>query len=325
MNPDTDGNTPDGAEPEADDAFSALGNATRLRALQTLASADEPPTFTELFEAIDEDTTAGFAYHLRQLADRYVRKEPESERYHLTYAGRQAARALSSGSYTERVNREPESVDGDCPVCDGSGLEARVADNFVVVACTDCQTELLSLPFPPSGARDRDTNETLAAFDSFHRSRVRLLTDGVCPDCAGRASAKIVFVNAPNLPGDATRPTLVGSCADCDFRMRAPVSLAVVEHPGIVAFFRENGKSVRDRPLWNLGSEWSETVLSEDPAAVRVTVRLEGEELRMLVGDGPTVVDSERVTERAKDAEDVEATDDGVTENDYDATAAGSS
>ncbi|QLG62417.1 winged helix-turn-helix domain-containing protein [Halorarum salinum] len=328
----TDGPGADSSErADADDAFAALGNETRLRVLRALAAADEPPTFTELFEATDEETSAGFAYHLRQLTDGYVRKDPDTERYRLTYAGRQAARALAAGTYTERVTREPEPVEGDCPVCGDPGLEVRVADNFLAVACTDCGTELLSLPFPPNGARDRDAAEVLAAFDAHHRSRFRLLADGVCPDCAGRAGAEIEVVDASGLPGGARRPVLSGSCVDCDFGVRAPVSFAAFEHPEVVAFFREHGESVRDRPLWNLGPEWSEAVLSEEPAAVRVSVELDGERLDLLVGDGPTVVEVRR-------AGDADAGDDGGTRpdgagehdagndaDDYDATAAGSS
>ncbi|WP_435146811.1 DUF7351 domain-containing protein [Halobaculum sp. P14] len=340
---DTGGDSEPPAEPPgsddaagADDAFGALGNETRLRTLRRLAAADEPPTFTELFEASGEDTSAGFAYHLRQLVDRYVRKDEETERYHLTYAGREVTRALDAGTYTDRVDREPEPVDDDCPVCGAAALAARVADNYVAVACTDCGTELLSLPFPPSGARDRDADEALAAFDSYHRSRLRLLADGVCPDCAGDATGRIEFTEPDPLPGDERRPVLVGRCSQCQFGIRTPVSLAVVTHPAVAAFFSEHGESVRDRPLWNLGPEWSEAVLSTSPPAVRVSIRLgddavddsgdsgesdvggdaggdasgdasgdgDGEVLRLLVGDGPTVVD---VTREAASGQEVTA------------------
>ena len=310
-----------GASADADDAFAALGSETRLRTIRTLAAAEEPPTFTDLFEASDEETTAGFAYHLRQLTDRYVRKDDETERYHLTYAGRAVARALASGSYTERIDRDPDPIDGDCPVCGAAALAARVADNYVAVACTDCGTELLSLPFPPGGVRDRATDEVVDAFDAYHRTRFRLLADGVCPDCAGRARGRIEFVEAPDLPGDGPRPALVGTCADCDFRVRAPVSLALVDHPAVVAFFDAHGESVRDRPVWNLGPEWAETVLSEEPPAVRVSVRLGGERLNLLVGDGPTVVDTDREA-AATDANGTDGADGG--DGDYEATAGSS-
>ncbi|GAA0195754.1 DUF7351 domain-containing protein [Halobaculum roseum] len=327
-----------------DDAFAALADETRLRTVRTLASADRPLGFTELFERVADDPdgpSAGFAYHLRQLTDRYVRTDDDG-RYRPTFAGRQAARALDAGVYTERVDRDPEPVAGDCPVCGASALEARIADNHVAVACTDCATELLALPFPPGGVRDRDTDEVLPAFDAYHRARLRQLADGVCPDCAGRAEGKIAFVEPAELPdaaeaGDGTedapaRPVVAGACADCDFRVRVPVSVALAEHPAVVAFCDDHGIDVRERPIWNLGSEWAEGVLSTDPPAVRVSVAGDGETLRLLVGDGPTVVETERVTAADDDRggtgpteRSTEGGPEGDDADDQAATAAGSS
>lgn len=101
------------ADPE--DAFSRLGNATRLRVIRSLADGDAPPTFTELFEASGGETTAGFAYHLRQLVGHYVEKRPTGDdeadaRYVLTSAGRAVATALQAGVYTDRVERGLEAV-----------------------------------------------------------------------------------------------------------------------------------------------------------------------------------------------------------------------
>jgi hypothetical protein len=313
-----------------DDAFAALGDETRLRAIRTVASADEPPSFTELFEASEAETTAGFAYHLRQLAGRYLEKDEETERYSLTYAGRSVARALDAGTFTERVDCEPTAIDGNCPVCGTEALTARVRDNFVAVACGSCETELLSLPFPPSGVSDRDTTESLSAFDSYHRNRIELLADGVCPDCAGDAEAHISVSDVPGLPGEESRPVLDADCSSCAFHLRTPVSLAVLEHPEVISFFADHGESVRDRPLWNLGPEWSETVLSEDPPAVAVSVELGDERLRLLVGDGPTVVDVRReslsrdepTTQSTRDQAGHETADDSaITAHDADDSA----
>lgn len=279
-----------------DDAFAALGNETRLRAIRTVAAAAEPPTFTDLFDASESDTTAGFAYHLRQIVGPYLSKDESTERYTLTSAGRAVARALDAGTFTERVDCEPEAIAGCCPVCDAESLAARVTDNVVGVACTDCSTELLSLPFPPSGIENRETSTVLSAFDDYHRSRIALLADGVCPDCAGPATGVIQFRERADLPGEAARPVLHSSCDSCSFSLDTPVSLAVVDHDAVVGFFRDHDASVRDRPIWNLGPEWTEAVLSEDPPAVAVTVELDGERLRLLVGDGPTVVETERET-----------------------------
>ncbi|MFC7070752.1 DUF7351 domain-containing protein [Halobaculum lipolyticum] len=319
----------DGAEEAAaavaaDDAFAALGDETRLRTVRELAAADRPLGFTDLFERVVDDPSkpsAGFAYHLRKLNGRYVDTDDDGD-YRLTFAGRQAARALAAGVYTERVDREPEPIDGDCPVCSAASLEARIADNHVAVACVDCGTELLALPFPPSGVRGRDTADVLAAFDAYHRARLRQLADGVCPDCAGRARGPIAFVEPTDLPDvedGESRPVVAGACAECDFSIRVPVSVALADHPTVVAFLDERGVDARERPLWNLGPEWSEAVLSTDPPAVRVSVALAGATLRLLVGNGPTVVDAERVEAaggRGASGDDAE---------DQDATAAGSS
>lgn len=278
----------------ADDAFAALSDETRLAAVSAVAAAEEPPTFTDLFEASDADTSAGFAYHLRQLTDRYLRKHPETERYELTYAGRAVARALDAGTFTERVDRAPTGVDGDCPVCGASALAAAVADNVVAVACRDCETDLLALPFPPRGVRERNTADVVDAFDAYHRRRVALAADGVCPDCAGVVDGAIDLVETPALPGEEPRPLVAAGCESCGFHLRVPVSLTVVEHPAVVALFDRHGESVRDRPVWNLGPEWHETVLSTEPPAVAVTVSLGEDCVRLLVGDGPTVVDVER-------------------------------
>ncbi|UIO98782.1 ArsR family transcriptional regulator [Halobaculum sp. CBA1158] len=341
------------AEAGADDAFAALADGTRLRTVRTLAAAERPLGFTELFERVADDPdgpSAGFAYHLRQLNDRYVDTDDDG-RYRLTFAGRQTARALAAGVYTERVDRDPEAVDGDCPVCGAASLEAQIADNYVAVACTDCATELLALPFPPGGTRGRDTEEVLAAFDAYHRARLRQLADGVCPDCAGRAEGRIEFVDPDGIPdaggdnaecddaksagddddGDGTkgatggpRPVVAGTCVRCDFAVRVPVSVALAEHPAVIAFCDDHGIDARERRIWNIGPEWGETVLSTDPPAVRVAVAGDGETLRLLVGDGPTVVDADRF--RDGDAAAVTEGDDAAgRDGDQAATAAGSS
>jgi hypothetical protein len=286
---------PDGsgavADPET--AFSRLGDETRLRTIRTLA-AEGPQPFTALFEASAADTTAGFAYHLRQIADHYVEKrgeEREEPRYHLTAAGRAVARALDTGVYTESVARGPEHVDGDCPVCGTAALSAGLSDNRVHVACTDCGTGLLALPFPPGGARDRTIPELLDAFDSYHRRRLSLVADGVCPDCAGPIQGKIEGADAPDAPSsDEQRPVVAADCEGCPFEVSAPVSLFVREESAVASFLDEH--DLDPGPIWNLGREWRETVLSTDPWAVRVSVHAEDAVLDLLVGDGPTVVDA---------------------------------
>jgi hypothetical protein len=87
---------------EASEAFQALASDTRVAVLVHLLRAarddDLPQTFSELQSAVGSDSSAGFAYHLRQLDGRFVEQTPDG--YVLTAAGERAARAVVSGAFT---------------------------------------------------------------------------------------------------------------------------------------------------------------------------------------------------------------------------------
>ncbi|WP_121821599.1 winged helix-turn-helix domain-containing protein [Halostella salina] len=272
----------------ADAAFEALGSEPRLRALRALVDDEGRPTsrsFSELFEATDVDTTAGFSYHLRQLTDRYVRKDEES--YELTYAGLRVARAVAAGTYTESVDSDPIPLDDDCPLCGEAALVATVADNVTTVACDACDRAVLELPFPPSG-HDTHGDDLPRAFDVHHRHRIAGFSEGVCPECGGAVDAE---AEAAGDPGPAVATF---TCEACGARLRCPVTLATLNHPAVVAFYHDHGRDVRDRPLWNVGDEWRERVVSEEPWCVRVTTRLDDEELQLFVARDATVVEHRR-------------------------------
>lgn len=96
----------DGAS-AASDAFQTLANDTRVTVLVHLLRAarddDLPQTFSELQAAVDSDSSARFAYHLRQLDGHFVKKTPDG--YELTPAGRRAAEAVLAGTFTSNDTR----------------------------------------------------------------------------------------------------------------------------------------------------------------------------------------------------------------------------
>jgi hypothetical protein len=309
------------------DAFQALGNEVRLSVLRhLLAREDEgrPATaFSTLQAAAGADSSAGFAYHLRQLTGRYVRKagsrasddgdgdgdgegEGDDEGYVLTYAGRKVARAVAAGTYTESVDLEPVALDDPCPHCGAEGLVARCTDNVVGIACGDCGRPVLSLPFPPQGYRDRAPSAVPAAFDRHHRHRLSLLRDGVCPECAGEAAATVdrppsagedpeaAADGGPDDGRPADRVQATFECGACGYATRTPVTLSLLYHPAVVSFYHDHGVDVRERPLWSVGSEWRETLLSEDPWAVAVSTELDDELLELYVDRSASVVDYRR-------------------------------
>lgn len=89
-------------EGAASDAFQALASEVRVAVLVQLLRAERddagPQSFAEIQELVGSDSSARFAYHLRQLDGQFVRKTPEG--YVLTPAGRRAATAVLTGTFT---------------------------------------------------------------------------------------------------------------------------------------------------------------------------------------------------------------------------------
>lgn len=297
------------------DAFQALGNDVRTGVLETLAertAGDETSSasFSELYEASDVDTTAGFAYHLRQLEGSYVRKvrngsdssetdADDGEGYELTYAGRRIARAIAAGTYTRRVDHPSVALEDPCPFCDRETLEARSRDNVVTVSCAGCDRTVLDLGFPPSGLESHG-EDFPDALDRYHRHRLDRMREGICPDCGGTVAGRLVEPSpdvAAELPSEhAEHVQAELECESCGTTTRCPVSLTLLDHAAVVTFYRDHGREVDDRPIWNVGAEWAEAVLSEDPFAVRVVVELEGDVLALYVDEGLSVADVQQAT-----------------------------
>ncbi|MCO8245008.1 helix-turn-helix domain-containing protein [Haladaptatus sp. AB643] len=310
-------------EVDPTDAFSVLGNEVRMAALRALLDAEtdgeDTLAFSDLFDASPADNTAGFSYHLRQLAEHFVRKTDGG--YTLTYAGREIARAIRAGTYTDSVDFDPIRIGDPCPFCGKEELEAHGEDNYVVVECRACERPTLTLPFPPGGHRgfaetsqDRgeiaeqrsavsrtssgetasyrahDPDGLLTAFDRHHRHRLSLMADGVCPECSAPANAHVEYHDAENDETENRRPQVQFDCERCGCRLRSPVTLAVLEHPAVISFYHRHGIDIRERPVWNVGEEWREAVVSEDPWCVRVSTAVDGDVLSLFVASNLEVV-----------------------------------
>ncbi|MGA9402462.1 DUF7351 domain-containing protein, partial [Haladaptatus sp.] len=166
--------------------------------------------------------------------------------------------------------------------------------NYVVVECRACERPTLTLPFPPGGHRAHDPDGLLTAFDRHHRHRLSLMDDGVCPECSAPANAHVEYHDAETDEGaenaDHRRPQVQFDCERCGCRLRSPVTLAVLEHPAVISFYHRHGIDIRERPVWNVGEEWREAVVSEDPWCVRVSTAVNGDVLSLFVASNLEVV-----------------------------------
>lgn len=93
--------------PSPSEAFQMLANEVRIAVLSELFDAeregDGSRSFSELQAAANADSSAGFAYHLRQLDGTFVTQTDEG--YVLTAAGRAAAELVAEGTFSSGIDR----------------------------------------------------------------------------------------------------------------------------------------------------------------------------------------------------------------------------
>lgn len=188
-----------------DDAFSVLGNETRMEIIQVLAEATDPLPFSELRERVGVSDCGQFNYHLDKLADHFV--ENAEDGYSLLRAGQRIIEAVVSGAVTETPIIEPTPVDWPCSQC-GAATEVSYQQEWVALSCTECpglygegivadesapeeQLEhgyLGGLSLPSAAVQDREVDEvvrTAFAWDFLERMA---RAHGICPRCAAQVN-----------------------------------------------------------------------------------------------------------------------------------------
>jgi DNA-binding transcriptional ArsR family regulator/Zn ribbon nucleic-acid-binding protein len=277
---------------EPAEAFSLVGNETRLAILEALWQAPERPvSFSELRKAVGMRDSAQFNYHLGQLTDHYVEKTGDG--YDFQYAGEKVVRAVLAGTFNERPEIPPFDAPGSCALC-GANLQAYYDDETITVECTDCGHLHGRYPFPPGGLNDRSREEILDAFDQRVRHLHCLAADGVCPECNGRMETTMTRDDDDHL---GLEVRVDHECQQCRHSLYSAVGLKLLDQSDVVTFHRDHAVDLCMTPYWDLDwcvSDQHTTVLSEDPWRVRVDIPLDDEELRVTLDGDLSVVDVER-------------------------------
>lgn len=281
------------------EAFSLVGNETRLSILEALWAADERPmTFSDLRREVGMADSAQFNYHLQKLTGHFIRRVDDGSAsesatgstgrrstggYEFKHAGEKVVRAVIAGSFNERPTVEPFPVRGECVECGGS-LRATYVDEYLGIECVDCGQCHGEYPFPPGGFTDRTREEVADAFDNRVRHLHCLAADGVCPECSGRMGTRVIEGGEECCLHAQLR--VDHECAQCGHALCSVAGLRLLDHSAVVAFHRDRGIRVDDRPYWTLPwcvSDEYVTVLERDPYRLEVRIPLEGDELHVIM------------------------------------------
>jgi DNA-directed RNA polymerase subunit RPC12/RpoP/DNA-binding HxlR family transcriptional regulator len=292
---------------EPADAFSVVGNETRLAILEALWRIETPARFSDVREEVGTTDSAQFNYHLGKLTDQFVRKAEEVSEsedsaargteshggYELRTAGERVVQAILAGSFTEHPDREID-IDDPCIHC-GATLSAHYEDEMLAIECPDCGHGHGEYPFPPGGLHDRTDEEVLEAFDQRVRHLHCLANDGVCPECNGRMVTTIERGGECCL-GAALRAE--HGCRQCHHELCSAIGLGLLDHSAVAGFYDDHGVAISETPYWQF--EWCvddtrAEVLQEDPAHVEIEIPHDGETLRVVVDEDLAVVETERL------------------------------
>ncbi len=299
----------DGEARAPTEAFELLAHDTRMAAMRALWEADGPLRFSEVADRAGIQDTGNFNYHFGKLVGHFVRKADET--YELTRSGRVAMTAVLAGDVTGSPAFESVGLDEPCPYC-GAAVELDHDADRLRVLCTECagtfrgerephggtpnpHGTISTFAFPAAGLRDRDPESVLDAALMRLTARVRSMTDGLCPDCAGPVDRSVTVC-------DDHDPD--GVCSACGSRFAGVVTLQCetcrTAHSGVLALVGFADARVRDC-FQDHGHEllvidWAtavafldadERVRAVDPVDYEAAWTLNGETLRVAIdGDG---------------------------------------
>lgn len=302
-----------------DDAFGLLGNETRIQILQTLGRADEPLTFSALFDRTTYDDSSNFVYHLEKLDDHFI--DETSEGYILSQAGKRVIKAVLSGAVTEDPEVEtthPE--EWTCPYC-GAAAQMGYDQERVWTACPECAgTYDVSVAprspmgpadhgfigharLPPAGIEGRNTRQIKEAAASWGHLDFLAMASGVCSRCAA------IVEHSVNVCGKHDGDD--GICGQCNSRHAVQVHAwctnCIHEEVGpfvlgylvatteLINFLASHGLNPvspsQVSSFYRALLNYDEEVLSMEPFTARFTFSVDGDELALTVDEDLSVVE----------------------------------
>ncbi|MFC4357456.1 ArsR/SmtB family transcription factor [Halobium salinum] len=280
--------------PTQDALFGVLANETRLRIVEALGDLSEPGEystvpFSELQEAVGVEDNGKFSYHLNKLVDPFVTRTDAG--YRLELPGIRVYQALQFWLESD-VTVDPLPSGGICDSC-GEATLLGYRGGRMHIRCHDCDIEYSTYPLP-AAAFDPDDPESLkrAATNRLRRDYAAFRQNH-CPYCSGSVSTTVQDgerLSAPLLEDENV--AVRHACNRCNWYLHTHAGSVLTVHPRAVSFFYDRGVDIYAvLPSDNVYEQF-ERVESTDPLRIDVRFCCEGDELRFLVDDSLTVLDS---------------------------------
>lgn len=292
-----------------DDAFATVGDDTRIQILQTIGEADEPLTYSELFDRADYDGT-NFHYHLKQLRGHFIRKTESG--YTLRQAGARVVVAILSGSVTEYPVVERAAVDTPCFLCGGE-MELSYRQETVGLYCPDCggrrsangntntdgertpSDVVGALGLPPAGVQERQPSEMLNAAEVWTVTQGQAVARDVCPWCSSSLDHEVSACEAHDASDgrcSACNRRFASqvhvSCRNCIFEQDSALTSRLLSNTTLMAFMLDHDIDPLAPEAFHL-TNVEETIRSIGPFEADFTFTCDGDSITLTVGEDLSV------------------------------------
>lgn len=274
----------------AAEAFKAIGNELRVAILRELARSDEPLSFSELLDALDERDSGRLNYHLQQLTGRYVTRTEGD--YRLTINGERIVSSVLASRYVEAEAEYSVAVAGSCYDCGTSDLQLEQRGEQAMVVCRDCGTKQFRKSVLPELWKRRDPEAVPEALDRIVWKDIEFAVNGLCGYCHSVMTPRVAedrWERDAHLYGFYDFDVVaVHECERCTNWKYTPYGLLAWLHPRVRSFHRERGVDPDAVRCWQIDQAKDArytSVDSTDPYEIEVRFPVDDAECRVVFDD----------------------------------------
>lgn len=287
-----------------DEAFTVLGNGTRIAILQELGTTETPLSFTELRNRVGVRQGSKFNYHLDKLVGHFVRKTEEG--YDLKQTGRRVVMAVLSGAVTDDPELDPTPTDISCWYC-GGVVEVGFREERATAYCTECggtygesiepprRSRLGYMYLPPAGILNRTAGDIYRTALTWGNFELLARAVGICLYCAAPLDEWVTVCeehdDSDGLCRTCDRRYAAlhhTRCTNCIFSAEAVFFVRLLANPDLREFLLDHDIDPIDPSptrFFQATSIYDEEIRSVDPFKASFSFTIDGDSLTLVVDE----------------------------------------